>query len=178
MTSPLSSASNRVFLFLFIAGGLLWLGGNIVRSVVGFDVFYPGTLLFRTEQTEAIRLNTIRLFAFTGAWTNWGFVAATIGSLGLMVGLRSLYKTKGWLLMVAILMALLIPSQGYLIWKDYELLQYFDLQTGVPLAQPAEIIRVFAERVTNIANSMTAGLTMLAAVTIVIILAFRPLHRQ
>jgi hypothetical protein len=118
------------------------------------------------------------MFAFTGAWTNWGFVAATIGSLGLMVGLRSLYRSKGWLLMAAILMALLIPSQGYLIWKDYELLQYFDLQTGVPLAQPAEIIRVFTERVTNIANSMTAGLTMLAAVTIVIILAFRPLHRQ
>jgi hypothetical protein len=178
MTSPFSTAATRSLLLLFVAGGLLWLGGNVVRSVVGYDVYYPGTTTFRAEQTEAIRLHSIRLFAFTGAWTNWGFVAATIGSLGLMWTLRSQFRAKGWLLMAALFMALLIPAQGYLIWKDYELLQYFDLQTGVPLAQPAEIIRLFGERVTNIANSMTAGLSLMAATTIVIILVTRPLHRQ
>ncbi|MBU3740650.1 MAG: hypothetical protein FGM24_00030 [Candidatus Kapabacteria bacterium] len=178
MSSPFATRTTRLLLTLFVAGGMLWLGGNVVRSVVGFDVYYPGTLQFRAEQTEAIRLNTIRLFAFTGAWTNWGFVAATVGALGLMGTLRAQYRSRGWLLMAAILMAILIPAQGYLILKDYELLQYFDLQTGVPLAQPAEIIRVFSLRVTNLANSMTAGLSLMAGITIAIILVTRPLHRQ
>jgi hypothetical protein len=178
MTSPYASKTTRIFLLLFVLGGILWLGGNVVRGVVGFDVFVPGTVDYRIEQSEAVRLNTIRLFAFTGAWTNWAFVGVAVGGMALMWRLRTEFKARGWLLMAALFLILLIPAQGFLIWKDYELLQYFDLRTGVPLAQPSEILRVFAERVSNVANSMTAGLSILAAITVVIILAIRPLHRS
>lgn len=178
MTSPFASKTTRIALLIFLLGGIIWLGGNVVRGVIGFDVFVPGTVTYRVEQTEAVRLNTIRLFAFTGAWTNWAFAGVVVGGIALMWRLRTEYRMRGWLLMAALFLVLLIPAQGFLIAKDYELLQYFDLRTGVPLAQPSEILRVYAARVSDLATSMTAGLSILAAFTVVIILAIRPLHRS
>ena len=48
----------RVFLSLFAVGGVIWLGASIARMVVGFDVFVPGTLVFKPTQSEACLLYT------------------------------------------------------------------------------------------------------------------------
>lgn len=178
MSSPFSAPLTRLFLLLFIAGGVVWLGGTVIRAAVGFDVFVPGTLVFKPEQPEIVRLHTIRLFALAGAWTNWSFAVCAVGAIGLMILTRSLFRQRGWLLMCAILLVLILPVQGYLIWDDIRLIQLFDRNIGTPLAGVGEIFGVFLQRYTNLALNMMAALSFMAAATIVFLATLRPLHRN
>jgi hypothetical protein len=47
----------------------------------------------------------------------------------------------------------------------------------MPLAQPAEILRVFLYRYTTTAVNVMIGMSMLAALTILLVLTLRPLVR-
>ena len=74
-----------------------------------------------------------------------------------------------------VLFFLIVPAQGWIIWQDIELWALFDTGTGLPLAATSEVITVFSQRITNIYSSVVNGLTLLAALTIVIFLVWRPL---
>lgn len=174
---PFRSRTTQFLLTLFVLGGLLWLGGSVIRTVIGFDVFIPGTLQFKPEQTDAVRMNTLRLFAQTGPWTSWGFAAAFLGGVGLIIACRKRMHAWGWLMMSAILFLLIAPIEGYLMWKDYQLILYFDRATGAPLASMSDIFSVFLQRFQNLIVNMASGFAFFAAVTIVLFTTFRPLHR-
>jgi len=174
---PFRSRTTQFFLTLFILGGLVWLGGSVIRTVIGFDVFVPGTLSFKPEQTDVVRMNTVRLYALTGPWTSWGFATCFLGGIGLIVALRSSMRRFGWLLMSAILFVIIIPIEGYLIWKDYQLVLYFDRATSAPLASVSEIFTVFLTRFQHQLLNMASGFAFFAAITLVLCTTFRPLHR-
>lgn len=174
---PFRSRTTQLLLTLFVLGGLVWLGGSVVRSVIGFDVFVPGTLSFKPEQTDVVRMNTVRLYALTGPWTSWGFATCFFGGIGLIVALRSSMRRFGWLLMSAILFVIIIPIEGYLIWKDYQLVLYFDRATSAPLASVSEIFTVFLTRFQHQLLNMASGFAFFAAITLVLCTTFRPLHR-
>lgn len=167
----------RAFLSLFAVGGVIWLGASIARMVVGFDVFVPGTLEFKPTQSEAVRLHTIWLFTLLGGWTGWSFLLATVGGIGTAVIVRRSFRTHGWLLMSAVLLMLLIPVQAYVAWEDYRLWTFFDRTTGMPLAQPAEIIAAFLNRYTNTTVNILLGMSLLAALTMILFCTIRPLQR-
>lgn len=170
-----SSRWFKLFITLFTLGGVVWFGTSITRMVVGFDVFVPGTLELKTTHSEGVRLHTIWLFTLLGGWTGWAFGVATVGGLGTAVMLRSQYRTHGYLMMATILFALLIPVQAYVAWQDYTLWTLFDRTSGMPLAQPAEILRVFLYRYTTTAVNVMIGMSMLAALTILLVITLRPL---
>jgi hypothetical protein len=175
---PFDSRVFRFFLSLFAVGGVIWLGASIARMVVGFDVFTPGTLVFKTTQSEDVRLHTIWLFTLLGGWTGWSFLVATIGGVGVITMARRSFRTHGWLLMAAILFVLIMPVQGFVAYEDYRLWTLFDRTTGMPLAQPAEIIAAFLHRYTNTAVNIMLGMAMLSALTIILLCTVRPLHRN
>ncbi len=170
-----SSRWFKVFVTLFALGGVVWFGTSITRMVVGFDVFVPGTLELRPTQSEEIRLHTIWLFTLLGGWTGWAFGVATVGGLGTAVLLRSYFRSHGYLMMATILFVLLLPVQAYVAWEDYRLWTLFDRVTGMPLAQPAEILRTFMYRYTTTAVNVMIGMSMLAALTILLVITLRPL---
>ena len=133
------------------------------------------SLGLKTTHSEGVRLHTIWLFTLLGGWTGWAFGVATVGGLGTAVMLRSQYRTHGYLMMATILFALLIPVQAYVAWQDYTLWTLFDRTSGMPLAQPAEILRVFLYRYTTTAVNVMIGMSMLAALTILLVITLRPL---
>jgi hypothetical protein len=78
--------------------------------------------------------------------------------------------------MSAILFVILIPAQAYLIDADLLLWSFFDYHTGMPLAQPGQIINVFTSRFSNQAIGITTSLVLLSGITIVLFTTMRPLH--
>ncbi len=170
-----SSRWFKVFVTLFALGGAVWFGTSITRMVVGFDVFVPGTLELKPTHSEEVRLHTIWLFTLLGGWTGWSFGVAAVGGAGTAFLLRSYFRTHGFLMMATVLFVLLVPVQAYVAWEDYHLWTLFDRTTGMPLAQPAEILRVFLHRYTTTAVNVMIGMSMLAAVTILLVLTLRPL---
>ena len=173
-----SSWPFRVCLTLFTLGGVVWLGASVARMVVGFDVFLTGTLDFKPTQSESVRLHTIWLFTLLGGWTGWSFLTCTAGGLGTAIIAWKSFRSHGWLLMSAILLVLLIPVQAYVAWEDYRLWTFFDRVTGMPFAQPSEIIGVFLHRYTNTAVNIMLGMSLLAALTIILFCTLRPLQKQ
>lgn len=168
--------STKFFLLLLLLGGVVWVGGGITRTVVGYSVFVPGTLEWNPALSDQARIQTIWLYTLLGGWTDWAWVAATIGGIGVIVSLRSQFRRHGWLLMSAILFVLTLPVQAYVASEDYRLWMYFDRLTGLPLAEPGEIERVFLSRFSSTLVNVLVALSMLASVTIITLGALQPLH--
>lgn len=168
----------KVFLTLFILGGIIWLGGGIVRNVVAFDLFNPGTLDLKAALTEGMRLQTVRVYALIGGWTSAGFLATLVGGIAAFILERKEWKRRAWILMSAILFFLIIPIQLWMIWQDYRLWQLFDVWSGMPLAHPAEIIGVFLYRIQDTSASVMNGLSFFVAVTITLVLIWKPLESR
>lgn len=170
------SKSTKFFLLLVLLGGVVWVGGGIARMVVGYSVFVPGTLQWNPTLSDQARIQSIWLYTLLGGWTDWSWTLATIGGFGLIASLRSHFRRHGWLMMSAILFLLIIPIQGYVASQDYRLWMYFDRLTGVPLAEPGEIERVFLGRFSSTLVNVLVALSMLSSVTIIALGALQPLH--
>jgi len=177
MTYPFASRLTKTFLFLFVIGGVVWLGSSLVRMVVGFDVFVAGTLQVK-EQAEVARLQTIRLHTLLGMWTDWSFLLCAIGATGSIFLLARTFKRHGWMLMCAILFLLVVPVQAWVAWYDFRLFMLFDGASGASLAPPAEIVDVFLRRQQDVVLNICSGLALLSGFTIVALAVWRPLHRH
>ena len=156
----------------------MWLGASVARMVGGFDVFVTGTLDFKPTQSESVRLHTIWLFTLLGGWTGWSFLTCTVGGLATAIIVRKSFRSHGWLLMSTVLLVLLIPVQAYVAWEDYRLWTFFDRATGMPFAQPSEIIGVFLHRYTNTVVNIMLGMSLFAALTIILFCTIRPLQKH
>ncbi|MCU0329999.1 MAG: hypothetical protein MUC47_03355 [Candidatus Kapabacteria bacterium] len=172
------SPTVRFLTAVFLLCAVVWLGGSVIRTVIGYDLFVPGTLQLKPNMSDTERLTVIKLYALSGAWTGWAFGIASIMGLVLSVALRNSYRRYGWMMMTAMFVWLLVPVGGWLLWQDYELIRYFDPSTGVALARTEEIIWFFVQRMSDTTISITSGLSLLAAITIVIIVSVRPLEHH
>lgn len=153
------------------------MGATIARTAIGFDVFEGGSLIFKEWQPVEVRLHVIWLFSMLGALTGWSFLLATIGAVGNLFLLRQHTKQHGWIMMAAIMFLLMLPVQMYLSWQDFHLWRLFDPYTGMPLAKTDEIFSVFLMRYTNVLINVATGMLVLMGVTLVMVLAARPLSK-
>lgn len=166
----------RLALTLAALGGTLWFGASVARAIVGFDIFVPGTIEFKAAQTEAMRLHTIWIYTLLGGLTGWSFAALVVGGVWSAIALKPRWKTNGWILMTFLMLLVIIPGQAWMILQDYALWQLYDISTGMPLAPFQEIISVFSQRVMVVAASVINGLTLLVAITMVLVLVWHPLQ--
>lgn len=178
MQSAKPSPLTNLFLTLFAIGGVVWLGASIARYVVAYDAFVPGTTELKSIHTEEVRLRIVWLFTLLGGWTGWSFAAAFVGAVGIALGTARSWKREGWLFMSMILFILIAPAQGWMIWQDYSMWKLFNLDTGAPLAAASEIIAVFSRRMTEVSSSVINGLSFLSALTIVLLIVWRPFRRS
>ena len=170
--------STKFFLLFLLLGGVIWIGGGIVRMVVGYSVFVPGTLEWNPIQSDAARLQSIWLYTLLGGWTGWSSAVAVIGGIGSMINLRSYFRRHGWLVMASILFCLVIPIQAYIVSEDYRLWTFFDAASGMPLAPQQDIFGIFLSRFTNPIVNVLVAMSTLALVTIVALGALQPLSQS
>jgi hypothetical protein len=173
MRSPLF----KTFFFFYLVGGALWLGGNVTRIFVIYDLYVPGTIELKASQSEDMRMHTIRLFAQSSSITGWGYALLALGGVVCTVLAAKHFRTRGWMVMMATLTVLIIGVGGYFAWDDYQLLNLFDRVTGTAYAQPRDILQIVTRRFTTVWMNMASGALMLAGITTIFYGAFRPLHR-
>lgn len=173
-----STRFSRLILSLFVLAGTLWLGIAVARLAVGYDAFITGTVMLKPKLSQPVLLQTIWLYTSLGMWTTIAFGTAAVTGLWVMWLVRSWFKRHGWLLMSAILFVIMMPAQAYVIDADLLLWSFFDYHTGMPLAQPGEIINVFTSRFSNQAIGITTSLVLLSGITLVLFTTMRPLHNN
>lgn len=178
MAAPAGTSHVRtLFVTLFAVGATVWFGMALARMVIGFDLFVPGTTELKAVQAEAVRLHTIWLYTLLGGWVGWSYAVAVLGAIGTALTTARLWKDHGWMLMCTLLFAVTIPGQVWSIMQDIDLWRMFDPATGMPLASADDVMRLFLQRTTDVVSSVISGSNLLIAVTIVILVVWRPLRR-
>ena len=81
------------------------------------------------------------------------------------------------MMMCAILFAVTLPGQVWSTLHDIDLWRMFDPDTGLALASTDEVMHLFLQRTTDVLHSVINGFNLLIAVTIVLLVVWRPLRR-
>ncbi len=164
---------DKILSSLCAVGFILWLGGSIIRLVIGFDIFIPGTAILKGYSNE-LSLHLAQLYAITAPYVDISFIIVFLVTLYLLFKFSSQLKQNGWLFMCAILIILIAIPNGYLFYYDYNLV-IAAAKDGITFNSP-EIQEYFLHRFTKL--NYLDPLVLLSGITIPILVVFRPLNNK
>lgn len=167
----------RIILTFFVLGFILWFGGVILRSALGYDLFIPGSdFTLKPNYSNEIRMYNVYLYVITALYTGIGYSIAAISSIFLAVFSYKDFKTRGWLFMSFLLFCITIPIQSYLIYLDYQLASAVYVNGLRDFFSPI-IQENFIARLTDAKYTTINSISMLAALTCVLYSIWRPLDK-
>jgi len=168
--------SSKIILSFLGSGFILWLGGSVVRSAIAFDLFVPGSeMVLKDGFNDTIGLHTVHLFAVTAFYTAVGYSVAFLSAIILCFKHRSDLKLHGWMFMAFVMFFLTAPVESYLIYYDVQLNYALNAGPITSFGDPA-VTEYFIGRFKDL--SLPAVMSLLAGVTSMLILAWRPLDKS
>lgn len=164
---------SKILLTLLVFGTILWLGGEVQRINIAYEIYMPFTKMeLKTEYSDAIRMHTVKLFTYGSLYSGIGFVATFIGFVTLAFHWRKQWKTKGWMFIVLVLFIIALPWGFYELLLDIKL--SFLIKAGAVYFNDKQITDLFVKRFTDYAP--WASISYLSIVSGIIILIWRPLN--
>jgi hypothetical protein len=166
----------KLLLTLIALGFFIWFGGSVIRTIIAYDLFEPGTaLVLRDYYTEELRINVVRLFAMTALYTDIAYCVALVSSVLLCIYWKGGFKNRGWLFMSFVLIFLTAPVELYQIYLDIKL--NLGLYIGEDIINYSnKIVKdYFLFRITKM--TIPSTISFLAFITAIIFTIWRPLDR-
>lgn len=168
---------HKIVLTFFTLGFIIWLGGSIVRMTIAYDLFEPGVeLVLKNWYSEAVRMQTVFIFANLGFYTGIGYGLAFLCSFCLLKKYKGALRKSGWLFMAFTLFYLSSPVELYNIYMDIKL--GLGLYSGDLSFSGNAVQDYFMERITAVWFSVVRSLSLLANITAVIYLIWQPLEKE
>lgn len=165
----------KIFMTILAFGFCLWFGGSVVRSAIGFDIFYPSAKLeLKSHYTNEIRMHSVYLYATTSLYSDIGYFASFVSVLALAIYWRKQLKLRGWLFMSIMLFLVASPVELYFIYCDIKLSLaiYYD-QVKDFASMP--VTTYFYDRFKQPSMATPSALAFLAIITSVLYIIWRPL---
>jgi hypothetical protein len=155
---------------------VIWIGGTLIRFVIAYDIFVPGTeLVLKPYYSDDLRVHTIQLFASTSVYTEIGFAVSFFCSIFFLFNWRKKLKTYGWLFMSLVLFFMSCPVEFYIVYLNINLMYQFLTNQVVMFNDPCVTNYFFTQfRILN----QLAPLTFLLAITSMIIVVWKPLDKS
>jgi hypothetical protein len=167
--------TSKVLMILLALGLIIWLGGNILRTVIAYDLYVPATeLTLKSNYSDEIRMHTVRLYAMGALYTDIAYGVAFLSALALFVRFRRELRQRGWLFMSYVLFILAAPVDLYSIFLDIKLNLAVMYNSGLTFFSD-EVQRYFASRFRTM--NLFSPLAYLAVITSIIIVIWRPLDK-
>lgn len=166
----------KIFATIFVVGSIVWLGGDLVRNSIAYDLFVPSLTELKLDPTldETARTYAVKLFATASFYVNVGFVAAFVSSFFVVSRLAKSARKRGWFFMAAVLFYIAAAVNLVLLYFDVnlELAAQFDRN----FAFTSEVVRKnFIFRYEKL--GAPASLAFLSALTAIVFLIWKPLDR-
>lgn len=166
----------KLLLAILTFCAIIWLGGSVLRAVVAYSIFVPATELeLKQDQTDEIRMHTVRIYTDTAIYTAVSFGIVFVIALFLLIRFRKLLKMHGWLFMSFVLFFLASPVEFYLIYLDIKLMIYVNYNQNLSF-KAYEVTEYFINRLRNL--SVISTLAYLSFFTSIIFIIFKPLDRS
>lgn len=167
----------KIFVTLFAIGFIMWLGGTVLRTSIGYDLFVPGSdFVLKPEYSNEIRMYNVYIYVITALYTGVSYGIATISAVVLAFKTKKEFKRRGWIFMAFILFIVTIPIQGYSIYMDILLAKEVYIN-GVRDFFADIIQQNYIARFTLAKYTTINSISMLAALTCVLYFIWRPLDR-
>lgn len=161
---------------LWFIGIVLWTGGSLVRYIIAYDIFEPGTQLeLKKSLSEKEILLGVRHFAIGTAYTGTGFAVAFLCWLTLLPSFTKKFKLQGWLFMSSVLFGIASIFELILLYMDIRLSSYVFWSSPIDF-NSYEIQTFFYKRIKNL--SFMFVFNWFAVVVIMFFVVFRPLTKQ
>ncbi len=164
----------KVLYFIFAISLVIWLGGSVIRNVIIFDLFVPGTeLTYKNFYTSEIIDYNIYLFISASTYTSISYILAFLVSNIILIMERKYLKNQGWLFMSIVLFLLVSPIVIYNIYNDFSIsraLFYNDLSF-----MSSDIKSTIFNRYKSNLNTILSGISYLANFTIIAFSIWKPL---
>lgn len=175
ITTMKLTVTQKLLLSVLAFGLVVYIGGTIVRTAVAFEIYVPGTeMTLKTEYSDALRLHTVKLFATGALYTDIGFIAALIASIGICIVFNKQVKQKGWLFIALMLIFIATPIELYLTYLDFKLNSV--IWDAVGSFNDVAIKEFFARRFTKL--TIPSALAFLAISTSILLAVWRPLDKS
>lgn len=168
----------KIVLSIFAIAFIIWLGGTILRTAIGFNVFEPSATETLIRQVpNDILMQTVYIFASTSIYTSIAYVIAFVLSFYLWQKFKDKMHNQGWILMCFVLFYLFSPLQLYTIYQDIRLsIAIFQQNVWEFYSQPIQDF--FMKRVKSVVYNSVNGLSILSALTIVVYSIWQPLKNE
>ncbi len=170
------STAQRTAVFLAALGGIVWLGGLIIRAAIGFDLFIPGTLTFKPDMPPLAQAQALRLFTQTSFYTMSGYGVLLLLGGYLWLSHKALWRQRGGLFIGGMLVIVYIPIECWQIYYDIELIQLvrYASYSEFPLEAAKQLL---TKRIT-ILSGAGPFLSMLGYLSAVFFLIVQPMQMR
>lgn len=163
----------RLLLLIMFTSLSIWFGGSLVRSALGYELFYNGNKLeIKTEYSNEMQLHTVKLFSYGAAYTGTAYIVGFLCILIFLVKWRGNLKQNGWLFMSIVIFLLSAPIELYLTYLDFELNRLVLFGQFTNFNDP-NVQNLFTSRFTKM--SLLSPITPLSFVTALFFIIWKPL---
>jgi len=169
--NPTNTRFQRLLAFLGVMGGIIWLGGSIVRAAIAFDMFIPGTLTFKPTMSAEAMLQTIRLFGMTAFYTMFSYGLFVVLGTAYWLSLRGLWRVRGGVFIAGMLFLLYVPVEAVQMYYDIHLVMM--IQDGALALEAGKTLVL--KRISVLNGALL--LAMLGYISAVLVLCMQPLTR-
>ncbi|MGA9116384.1 MAG: hypothetical protein WB626_06390 [Bacteroidota bacterium] len=161
----------RISLLVLVAGSVLWLGGSIVRAVIGSELLKAGTLELESFIAPEAEREIHRLLARTGIVVLGGYLAVLAGGILFLALSPFRLREHGWLMMSALLFFLSLPVEAYVMYLDGRII-YHDLFTT---AGNETFRTLFLDRMRALGGAPFVA--QLCYYTVILLAVFQPMRK-
>lgn len=164
---------SKLFLFLTITLGSLWLGSYFIRQLVVFQFFEPDGLALRSiynQQNLEIVIRTISPAFVSNVIL---FISYLIFFILFVVTSKIKLMNEGWFFIIILIVLITAPFELFLLFKDYKIVEriYFS-------ATPSglDLITQIKERMQSL--SSFALIEIFSYLGIIFLAIFKPLRKK
>jgi len=108
----------KISLTILLLASMLWLGGSVIRAVIGFDLLQFGTLDFKPNIHPYVERTVYAQIAQSTLVVDIAYIVVWIAGILYLKSTRLRLKDEGWLVMIAIFFYMFTPMEIYLMVLD------------------------------------------------------------
>ena len=168
----------KLLLTLSAFGFVVWIGGSVVRASIAYDLFVPGTLVYKPELPGEAVAQTLHLYGNTAIYPWVGYLL-TLLFVPVFISLHRRWRSYGWLFMAGVLFIAFIPLEAVFGYFDWRITQTVGVGLGFDLGEAkALLLEALSLKFFGDFGSGARLLAMFAYLAAIAILVWRPLHKQ
>lgn len=118
----------RIALFFLIVASIVWLGGIVVRALIGNDLLKSGTVEFVSYIHPQAEREVYRLVSIASVAIMVSYASVILCAIVFIVTSPFRLRQHGWLMMSAILFFVFVPVEVYTLWLDWKMI-YLEFYT-------------------------------------------------